>query len=58
MYLMLNRGAGNHLCKHYCQDKNEQYMALEQAERICYAMNCTPNDILEFMPEEATQHDR
>lgn len=55
---MLNRGAGNHLCKHYCQDKNEQYMALEQAERICYAMNCTPNDILEFMPEEATQHDR
>lgn len=32
--------------------KNGQYMALEKVESICVAMGCTPNDILEFVPEE------
>lgn len=32
--------------------KNGQYMALEKVESICVAMDCTPNDILEFVPEE------
>lgn len=32
--------------------KNGQYMALDKVESICRAMNCTPNDILEFLPEE------
>ena len=32
--------------------KNGQYMALDKVESICVAMNCTPNDILEFLPEE------
>lgn len=32
--------------------KNGQYMALEKVESICSALGCTPNDILEFIPEE------
>ena len=32
--------------------KNGQYMALDKVESICVAMDCTPNDILEFVPEE------
>ena len=31
--------------------KNGQYMALDKVESICVAMNCTPNDILEFVPD-------
>lgn len=31
--------------------KNGQYMALDKVESICAAMNCTPNDILEFVPD-------
>lgn len=29
-----------------------QYMALDKVESICMALDCTPNDILEFIPEE------
>ena len=38
--------------------KNGQYMALDKVESICVAMGCTPNDILEFLPEEDTQNGR
>ena len=31
--------------------KNGQYIALDKLESICNAMECTPNDILEFIPE-------
>ena len=31
--------------------KNGQYMALDKVESICMAMDCTTNDILEFVPE-------
>jgi putative transcriptional regulator len=31
--------------------RNGQYMALDKVESICFAINCTPNDILEFIPE-------
>ena len=31
--------------------KNGQYMALDKVESICVALDCTPNDILEFIPE-------
>ena len=34
--------------------KNGQYIALDKVENICNAMGCTPNDILEFIPEENT----
>ena len=30
--------------------KNGQYMALDKVESICLALECTPNDILEFVP--------
>ena len=30
--------------------KNGQYMALDKVESICVALECTPNDILEFIP--------
>lgn len=33
--------------------KTGQYMALDKVESICRAMNCTPNDILEFLPDTA-----
>ena len=29
-----------------------QYMALDKLESICVSLCCTPNDILEFIPEE------
>ena len=28
-----------------------QYIALDKLESICLALNCTPNDILEFIQE-------
>lgn len=31
---------------------NRQYMALDKVESICIALDRTPNDILEFTPEE------
>lgn len=32
--------------------KNGQYIALNKVESICAAMGCTPNDILEFIPDQ------
>lgn len=29
-----------------------QYIALDKLENICLALNCTPNDILEFIQED------
>jgi putative transcriptional regulator len=31
--------------------KNGQYIALEKVESICNAMNCTPNEMMEFIPD-------
>lgn len=38
--------------------KNGQYMALDKVESICNAMNCTPNDILEFIPKGTESEDK
>ena len=35
--------------------KNGQYMALDKVESICVAMECTPNDILEFVPDNTEE---
>ncbi|MGN0619423.1 MAG: helix-turn-helix domain-containing protein [Ruminiclostridium sp.] len=35
--------------------KNGQYMALDKVESICVAMGCTPNDILEFVPDSGKE---
>ncbi len=37
--------------------KNGQYMALDKVESICQAMNCTPNDILEFIGDLEKERD-
>lgn len=31
--------------------KNGQYIALDKVESICIAMDCTPNDIMMFIPD-------
>ena len=31
--------------------KNGQYLALEKVESICNAMNCTPNEMMEFIKD-------
>ena len=37
--------------------RNGQYIALDKVESICMALNCTPNDILEFIPKEKIKHE-
>lgn len=32
-----------------------QYIALDKLESICLALNCTPNDILEFIQEDKSR---
>ena len=32
--------------------KTGQYIALDKVESICNALDCTPNDILVFLPEK------
>ena len=32
--------------------KRDHYVALDSIEKICYALNCGVDDILEFIPEE------
>ena len=32
--------------------KRNQYVSLDSIERICYALHCKADDILEFIPEE------
>ena len=32
-----------------------QYISLEKVEGICMALNCTPNDILEFVAERKSK---
>ena len=31
--------------------KNDQYISMESVERLCTALNCGVDDILEFTPE-------
>ena len=33
--------------------KTGQYIALDKVESICTALDCTPNDILVFLPENS-----
>ncbi len=32
--------------------KNGQYIALDKVESICNAMNCSPSDMMEFIPDD------
>ncbi len=33
--------------------KNDRYVSLESVEHICRVLNCRPDDILEFIPDES-----
>jgi DNA-binding Xre family transcriptional regulator len=35
--------------------KRNNYVALDSIEKICYALNCGVDDILEFIPDEKEQ---
>jgi hypothetical protein len=35
--------------------KRDQYIAMDSIEKICAALNCKVDDILEFVPEENTE---
>lgn len=35
--------------------KNGQYISLDKVESICTALDCTPNDILVFIPNKVTE---
>lgn len=37
--------------------KNGQYIALDKVESICNAMECTPNDMLVFLPDDVDEGD-
>lgn len=38
--------------------KNGQYIALDKVESICQAMDCPPNDMMEFIPENPEGEDK
>lgn len=35
--------------------KQDKYVSLDSIEKICYALNCGVDDILEFIPDEKYQ---
>ncbi|MBQ8418790.1 MAG: helix-turn-helix transcriptional regulator [Clostridia bacterium] len=35
--------------------KRDKYVALDSIEKICYALDCGVDDILEFIPDEKEQ---
>lgn len=38
--------------------KRDNYIALESIERICYALDCGVDDILEFIPDVKEKENR
>lgn len=32
--------------------KKDEYLSMETLEKLCAAMKCTPNDVLEFVPDD------
>ena len=38
--------------------KNGQYIALDKVESICLALNCSADDILEFIPNTEKSEDK
>ncbi|MBQ7676875.1 MAG: helix-turn-helix transcriptional regulator [Lachnospiraceae bacterium] len=37
--------------------KTGQYIALDKVESICTALDCTPNDIMVFLPDDNGKND-
>ena len=38
--------------------KSGQYIALDKVESICFAMDCSPNDMMKFIPENPEGEDK
>ena len=58
LHLMIERDISNaqlmreaKISSNIMMKKKGQYMALDKVESICKALDCTPNDILEFTSE-------
>ena len=57
MHMMIERDISNAKLMHSANISaniitkiiNGQYIALDKVESICFAMNCTPNDMMEFI---------
>ena len=32
--------------------KRDEYISMESIEKICFALQCTPSDIMEFIPTQ------
>lgn len=37
--------------------KRDEYISMESIEKICFALQCTPSDIMEFIPTKGDQID-
>ncbi len=48
-YYLLQQGIGNRVLDSLRNDRNINMLTLE---RLCDVIGCTPNDIIEFIPEE------
>ena len=48
-YYLLQQGIGNRVLDSLRNDRNINMLTLE---RLCDVIGCTPNDIVEFIPEE------
>lgn len=38
--------------------KNGQYIALDKVESICYAMGCSPSDMMDFIPDNSEREEK
>ncbi len=52
LHMMIEKDISNQDLMRDANISNGQYMALDKVENICMALDCRPNDILEFIPEE------
>ena len=62
-HLMIDKGMtnaeliekGNFSANIITRLKRDDYVALDSIEKICYALDCGVDDILEFIPDEKEQ---
>ncbi len=60
MHMMIERDISNAKLMHSANISaniitkiiNGQYIALDKVESICFAMNCTPNDMMKFIADK------
>ena len=65
MHMMIERDISNSELMHRAKIsaniiskiKNGQYIALDKVESICQALDCSPNDMMVFIPENPEGED-